>query len=448
VTSEGTTRVVIVGAGLAGGLLACLLADAGYEVSVYEGRPDPRARGFMGGRSINLALSARGIHGLQRASLGEAVLADAVPMRGRMIHSPAGRLSFQPYSKDPADAINSVSRGGLNVALIESAARHANVRCHFEHRCVGVDLDRPAVRLEAAGGETKTVESDVVIGCDGAFSAVRGQLQRADRFDYSQMYLRHGYKELTIPSTSGGDFTLEPHALHIWPRGGFMMIALPNRDRTFTCTLFWPFAGANSFEAVQTDDEVRSFFAANFPDAVPLMPTLVDDYRNNPVGSLVTVRCAPWSYQDKVVLVGDAAHAIVPFYGQGINAGFEDCVALAECLAASPSDRRAAFAAYYGRRKVNCDAIADLALANFIEMRDRVASPAFRLKKRTQRVLHRVLPGLYTPLYNMVTFSRIPYAEARRRAARAERALHAVGWILLIVIMLLVLGVLWGKGST
>jgi kynurenine 3-monooxygenase len=448
VTSEVTTRVAIVGAGLAGGLSACLLAEAGYDVSVYERRPDPRAKGFVGGRSINLALSVRGIHALLRAGLAETVLADAIPMRGRMIHSPTGRLSFQPYSKNPADAINSVSRGGLNLALIRGAERYENVRCHFEHRCVGVDLDAPAVRLETGGGETITVEADVVIGCDGAFSAVRGQMQREDRFNYDQTYLEHGYKELTIPPTGDGEYALEPNALHIWPRGGFMMIALPNRDRTFTCTLFWPFAGANSFEAVQTDDQVRSFFEANFPDAVPLMPTLVDDYRANPIGSLVTVRCSPWFHQDKVVLVGDAAHAIVPFYGQGINAGFEDCVTLAECLGASPSDRQAALEAYMRRRKVNCDAIADLALANFIEMRDRVASTAFRLKKRTQRVLHRVVPRWYTPLYNMVTFSRIPYAEAGRRAARAERALHVVGWILLVAVMLVVLGVLWGQSST
>jgi kynurenine 3-monooxygenase len=421
--------VTIVGAGLTGGLLACLLAEAGYGVSVYERRPDPRTKGFVGGRSINLALSARGIHALERAGLDEEVLADAIPMRGRMIHSPAGRLSFQPYSKNPGDAINSVSRGGLNLALVRGAERFDNAQYHFEHRCVGVDLEAPAVLLEIGGGKQVTVETDVVIGCDGAFSAVRAQMQHEDRFNYDQMYLEHGYKELTIPPTTDGEFAMEPNALHIWPRGGSMMIALPNRDRTFTCTLFWPFTGANSFEAVQTDDEVRSFFELNFADAVGLMPTLVEDYRRNPIGSLVTVRCAPWLHQDKVVLVGDAAHAIVPFYGQGINAGFEDCVALAHCLGATPSDRRAAFEAYERRRKVNSDAIADLALANFIEMRDRVASPAFRLKKKTQRLLHRVLPRWYTPLYNMVTFTRIPYAEARDRAARAERVLHVTCWV-------------------
>ena len=447
-TGEPTTRIAIVGAGLAGGLLACLLAEAGYEVSVYERRPDPRAKGFVGGRSINLALSARGIHALQRAGLADAVLADAIPMRGRMIHSPAGRLSFQPYSKNPTDAINSVSRGGLNLALVRGAERYDNVHYHFEHPCVEVDLDRPVVRLETADGRTIAVETDVVIGCDGAFSVVRGQMQREDRFSYSQTYLEHGYKELTIPATAAGEYALEPNALHIWPRGGFMMIALPNPDRSFTCTLFWPFAGTNSFAAVQTDQDVRRFFETHFPDAVGLMPSLADDYQRNPVGSLVTVRCAPWFHGDTVVLVGDAAHAIVPFYGQGINAGFEGCVALADCLRDSPTDRRAAFEAYFRRRKVNTDAIAEMAIANFFEMRDRVASLAFRLKKKTQRVLHRLLPGLFTPLYNMVTFTRIPYAEARRRAERAEGALRVVGWVVLIAVLLLVLGVLWGPNLT
>jgi kynurenine 3-monooxygenase len=443
-TDESTTRVAIVGAGLSGTLAACLLAEAGYDISVYERWPDPRIDGFAGGRSINLALSTRGVHALERAGLVEPVLADAVPMRGRMIHSPKGRLSFQPYSKNPTDAINSISRSGLNLTLMEGADRYDNVRYYFGHRCVRVDLEAPAILLSTGDRTNVTTEADVVIGCDGAFSAVREQMEREHRFSYDQMYLEHGYKELTIPPTAAGEFALDPNALHIWPRGGFMMIALPNRDRSFTCTLFWPYAGANSFEAVRGDDEVRSFFEMNFPDAVPLMPTLVDDYRLNPVGSLVTVRCSPWHYDGKVVLVGDAAHAIVPFYGQGMNAAFEDCVVLADCLREAPSDRPAALTAYFSQRKTNADAIADLALANFIEMRDRVASPVFRLRKRTERVLHRELPNWYTPLYNMVTFTRIPYAEARRRAQRLERVLRVIGWILLIAVGLFVLGVLWG----
>ncbi len=416
--AEQATRIAIIGAGLCGALLANLLGEAGYEIEVFEHRPDPRTKGFIGGRSINLALSARGIHGLKRAGLAEKVLADAIPMPGRMIHSPTGQVTFQPYSKNPADAINSVSRGGLNIALLDGATRYDNVKYRFEHRCVDVDVERPSVTaLKGAGGRAVEFDADLVIGCDGAFSVVRSTMLRLDRFAYSQSYLDHGYKELTIPPTAEGEFAMPPGGLHIWPRGGYMMIALPNTDRSFTCTCFWPFTGPNGFDALQTDDEIRSFFKSRFPDAVPLMPTLVADYTHNPTSSLVTVRCAPWYHRDAVVLAGDAAHAIVPFYGQGINAGFEDCVLLADCLAEHPSDRERALKNYFEGRKVHADAIADLAIANFLEMRDHVGSARFRMKKRVQRAMHRLFPRWYTPLYNKVSFTLIPYADAvgRRR---------------------------------
>ncbi len=416
--AEHATRVAIVGAGLSGALLANLLGEAGYEIEVFEHRPDPRTKGFLGGRSINLALSARGIHGLKRAGLAERVLAGAIPMRGRMIHALSGSVTFQPYSKNPADAINSVSRAALNIALLDGAARYDNVKYRFEHRCVDVDVERPSVTaIKGAGGRAVEFDADLVIGCDGAFSVVRGALQRLDRFAYSQSYLDHGYKELTIRPTSTGDFAMSPGGLHIWPRGGSMMIALPNKDRSFTCTCFWPFTGPNSFDALRNEDEIRGFFNDRFPDAAPLMPTLVEDFQRNPIGSLVTVRCGPWYHRDTVVLVGDAAHAIVPFYGQGINCGFEDCVLLADCLAEHPSNRELALASYFEGRKIHADAIADLAIANFLEMRDHVALVRFRMKKRVQRALHRFFPRWYTPLYNKVSFTLIPYADAigRRR---------------------------------
>ena len=437
---DTTARIAIVGAGLSGSLLACLLAEAGHEIEVFEHRRDPRKNGFAGGRSINLALSARGIHGLRRAGLAEAVLADAIPMSGRRIHSPTGRVTFQPYSKNRSDAINSVSRAGLNMALLARARQYANVSFRFEHRCVDVDLQRPSVTaVKGSGGRPVEFDADLVIGCDGAFSVVRAVMQRLDRFDYSQSYLKHGYKELTIPPTASGDFAMPPDGLHIWPRGGYMMIALPNNDRSFTCTCFWPFTGPNGFDALTTEQAVLDFFTAHFPDAVPLMPTLAQDYLANPTGSLVTIRCAPWFHAGTVVLAGDAAHAVVPFYGQGINAGFEDCVLLAECLAEHGSDREAALRRYYEGRKPHADAIADLAIANFLEMRDHVASVSFRLKKRTQRILHRLVPSWYTPLYNLVSFTLIPYAEAVRRARRAQRVLR----IAAVVLVLLVLATVW-----
>jgi kynurenine 3-monooxygenase len=427
-------EIAIVGGGLAGALLACLLGRAGREVALYERRPDPRVKGFAGGRSINLALSARGIEALRRAGLADQVLAEAIPMPGRMIHAPSGRLVFQPYSKDRSDAINSVSRGGLNLAMLEAAEAISGVRVHFGQRCADVELEAPALLLEGGEpGETRRVEASLVIGADGAFSAVRGRLQRLERFDYSQSFLSHGYKELCIPPAPGGRFAMEPRALHIWPRGRFMMIALPNRDGSFTATLFWPWSGPGGFESIRTGPDLLRFFEESFPDALPLMPTLAGDYFDNPTGSMVTVRCGPWHHEDRVVLVGDAAHAVVPFYGQGMNAAFEDCAALAELLARH--DRLEALRRYYAMRKENADAIADLALANFIEMRDHTASGMFRARKRAERVLHRLLPFWYTPLYNMVSFTCIPYAEARRRAARQGRivALSAAGACLVLV---------------
>ena len=289
--------------------------------------------------------------------------------------------------------------------------------------------------VKSAGGRAVEFDTDLVIGCDGAFSVVRGALQRLDRFNYSQSYLDHGYKELTIPPTSTGDFAMPPGGLHIWPRGGFMMIALPNKDRSFTCTCFWPFTGPNSFVALGDDDEILSFFKRHFPDVVPLMPTLVADYKRNSTSSLVTVRCAPWYHRDKVVLAGDAAHAVVPFYGQGINAGFEDCVLLADTLKEHGSDHERALQTYYVGRKIHADAIADLAIANFLEMRDHVASARFRMKKRTGRMLHRLLPRWYTPLYNLVSFTLIPYAEAVRRTRRAKHVLRIAGVVLVLLVL-------------
>lgn len=415
-------RVVIAGAGLAGALLACMLGRRGVPVLLCERRADPRIGGYSGGRSINLALSVRGLTALRAVGLEDAVLRDAIPMRGRMIHDASGGTAFQPYSRVAGDAINSVSRGRLNMTLLDAAEASPGVEIRFEHRCVDADPDAASATFERADGSTVTIGGRVLVGADGAFSAVRGRLQRAERFEFSQSWLAHGYRELTIPPRADGAFALQPDALHIWPRGGAMMIALPNADRTFTGTLFWPL---EELERARDDAAVRAYFRQVYPDAVPLMPDLAREFRTNPVGSLVTIRCAPWHWRDRVVLVGDAAHAIVPFYGQGMNAAFEDCRVLCDLLDGAGGDWARTLPAYTAVRKPDGDAIADLALANFVEMRDHVGSRLFLARKKAEKVLHRLFPRACLPLYNMISFSSIPYSTARRIAERRRRLLHA-----------------------
>jgi len=426
---------VLIGSGLAGGLLAAYLGRRGYDVDLYERRADPREGNLVGGRSINLALSTRGIHALEQLGIDDEVLKHAIPMRGRMIHDKSGDLHFSPYDRDPNKFINSIGRAALNTTVIEAAQRYPNVRVHFNHRCTDVDLDEATAHLET-GGSLVSARADAVIGVDGAFSAVRQSMQKKlPEFEYDESYLAHGYKELTIPPAPDGSWQMEKEALHIWPRKSFMMIALPNPDGSFTCTLFWEFQGPRSFKSTKTDEQVCDFFREEFPDAVPLMPNLLDDFKNNPTGSLVTIRCAPWCYQDKVALVGDAAHAVVPFYGQGMNAAFEDCVVLDQCLAEFPQDRHRAFAEYFERRKENADALADLAVQNFIEMRDKTAAKTFRAKKKLDHLLEGLLPGIYFPLYTMVTFTRIPYAQAARRA-RLQNGVVYTGLVVLAISIL------------
>jgi len=435
-------KFILIGSGLAGGLLAAYLGRRGYDVDLYERRGDPREGNLVGGRSINLALSTRGIHALEQIGIADEVLKHAIPMRGRMIHEKSGGLHFAPYDVDPNKHINSTGRAALNTTVIEAAQRYPHVRVHFNHKCTGVDLDSATAQLlNTSTDQPLSAVADSVIGVDGAFSAVRQSMQLTiDNFQYDESYLAHGYKELTIPPGPNGSWQMEKNALHIWPRKSFMMIALPNPDGSFTCTLFWEFEGPRSFATTKTDNDIRRFFEDEFPDAVPLMPNLVEDFKDNPTGSLVTIRCAPWFYKGKVALVGDAAHAVVPFYGQGMNAAFEDCVVLDECLAKFPEDRHYAFADYFRRRKVNADALADLALENFIEMRDKTASRTFRAKKKLDHFLEAALPGIYLPLYTMVTFTGIPYAEAARRARVQDVLVYAA---LVVLTMSILAGLYW-----
>ena len=409
-------NITLIGSGLVGSLLAIYLAKRGHKVNVFERRGDMRAEQMVAGRSINLALSDRGWKGLEAVGIGDEIRKVAIPMYGRMIHTITGEINYQPYGKDK-QAIWSVSRGGLNCELMTLAERNENVKIHFNERCTNVDIRSGKAEFENQFTLKKRFqESEHVIGTDGGFSAARLQLQlQTDRFEYSQHYLEHGYKELSIPAGKNREFLLEKNALHIWPRGGYMLIALPNMDGSFTCTLFFPFEGEPSFASLIDKKKVKAFFEKIFPDALPLMPTLEDDFFNNPTGSLVTVKCSPWNFKDKLLLIGDAAHAIVPFYGQGMNCGFEDCRVFDEMIG-KENDWEKLFSTFGKSRKPNSDAIADMAVENFIEMRDLVGDKKFLLRKKIEALINKKHPDKWTPQYILVTFSPdVPYSEAQRQ---------------------------------
>jgi kynurenine 3-monooxygenase len=416
-------KITLIGAGLNGPLLAILLIQRGFAVEIYERRSDMRRVRMSAGRSINLALSTRGIHALQQAGLWERMRTIIIPMKGRMMHSVAGELTFQPYGKNETEVINSISRAELNIALM-NAAEEQGANIYFNERCTGYDLKTGAIRLrnDETGKET-TRETSVTIGCDGSASSIRTEMLKLGRFNFSQQYLDYGYKELTIPAGPNGEHLLETRALHIWPRGNHMLIALPNIDGTFACILFLPFEGADSFASLTTPADVMKFFQSRFPDAVPLMPNLADNYFANPTGAMVTIKCSPWHVEGRGLLLGDAVHAIVPFFGQGINCGFEDCTSLMELVDQHGADWPRVFADFEHARKVNTDAIADMAVENFTEMRDRVADSRFLFRKKVELALEAKYPQLFVPKYAMVTFHRIPYSVALARGAVQERIL-------------------------
>ncbi|WP_462247248.1 FAD-dependent oxidoreductase [Ekhidna sp.] len=399
-------KISIVGAGLVGSLLAVILKQKGFEVQIFEKRTDPRKSKALEGRSINLALSQRGIKPLKLAGVYETIEPYLIPMNGRMMHSKDGDLTYQPYGKE-GQFINSVSRAQLNQLLIESAEA-AGVQVFFDHKCKDVDFKKNFIVFENGS----KVESDLIIGTDGAFSAIRKKLQITDRFNFSQHYIEHGYKELCI-EPKDGNFRLEPNYLHIWPRGNFMLIALPNNDKTFTCTLFFPFEGSPSFDSLNSIEAVNSFFKEYFNDALELIPDLADQFFNNPTSTLVTTKCEPWN-NNRSILLGDAAHAIVPFYGQGMNSGFEDVRLFIEKAEEMDWDWDKVLPSYSSMRKKDADAISELALHNFIEMRDHVGDPSFLKRKKLEAQIQEKFPADWIPLYSMVTFSDMPYSEALR----------------------------------
>jgi kynurenine 3-monooxygenase len=402
--------VTILGAGLVGSVLAVLLRKRGYEVTIYERRPDMRKEAIGAGRSINLAMSNRGWKALELAGLREDIESIAIPMPGRFLHQEDGSSAFQSYGKN-GEAIYSVSRGELNKKLMDLAENNG-AKIYFNQRCAKADTATNTIYLQDDDGINKEVKCDLLFGADGAFSSLRTAMAFNDRTNFSQYYIEAGYKELNIPAGPNGTWLIEKNALHIWPRHNYMMIALPNVDGSFTCTLFFPFEGKPSFESIKTKEEVKAFFDDQFPDAVPLMPTLVDDFMNNPVSSLITTKIFPWRNADKSCLIGDAAHAIVPFYGQGMNAGFEDCSVLEELMENHGDDWETILSSFEQKRKPNADAVADLALNNFIEMRDKVADPVFLERKKIEKELGRRYAGRFNSVYEMVSFSHTPYAYA------------------------------------
>lgn len=418
-------EITILGAGLIGSLMAIYLKRQGLDVSIYDKRPDKRKIPYSeAGRSINMALSQRGWKSLEQVGLTEKVLPYAIPMYGRRIHDEHGETSFIPYGK-ANQAIYSISRGNFNQLLVEEAER-LGAEFHFEHKCLDVNFRTQEVSFETPSGEKKLIPN-IVIGADGAYSALRMSMQKQIRFNYRQEYISHGYKELTIPATPSGDFAMDPNALHIWPRGKFMLIALPNPDKSFTCTLFLPFQGTKvCFEKIHDEKDLETVFRAYFDDAYQVMPDLKTEFFKNPTAALVNIECYPW-VQGNALLLGDASHAMVPFYGQGMNCGFEDCSilnGLIEKLGTNAWDL--VFEKFQKQRKPDTDAICQLAMENFIEMRDSVADPRFLLRKKIEAKLHELYPKEWIPLYTMVTFTDIGYAEAYAQGKLQEAIMNKV----------------------
>ena len=412
-------RLTLIGAGLAGPLLATLLARNGWQVELFERRGDPRIHGYAGGRSINLALAERGLNALRTAGVDDDVLKQAVMMRGRMVHFADGRVLLQRYGKDDSDVIWSISRGDLNIVLL-NAAEAAGVNLHFDRRLDRVDFDARIAHF-VGEGEDLAHPFHALIGSDGAGSNLRAAMMQVSDLGERIEVMPHSYKELEIPPGFDGDFQLEANALHIWPRGDYMCIALPNDERTFTVTLFMPNEGKASFASVRSAAEGEALFARDFADALPLIPKLRHDFEANPAGMLATLYLDRWHLDGRAVLLGDAAHAMVPFHGQGMNCAFEDCVALATHLQRDP-DTATAFAAFEAERKPNAAAIQQMALENYREMSDRVDDPDFLLQRELERKLAERHPGHFVPRYAMVTFHRLPYATAFERG-RIQRAL-------------------------
>lgn len=418
---------IIVGAGLVGSLWAVYLSKAGYKVTIYERRPDIRKADISAGKSINLALSNRGWKALDAVGVGDEIRKIAIPMYGRTMHDLEGNLTFQPYGKE-GQAIFSVSRGGVNAKMMDIAEEFGNAVIHYNHECIGADLDKGIVYLEnKVNGEKLDDSADVIFAADGAFSAVRYHaMQKLDRFNFSQNYISDGYREILLPANEDGTYRLDKNALHIWPRGRFMLIALANEDGSFTCTLFMPHDGDdNSFDKLTSRDKVNAFFKETFPDFYSMMPNIADAWEDHPLSSLAIMRSYPWTH-GKCALIGDAAHATVPFYGQGMNAGFEDCTVLWNLMQKYNEDWTRIFEEYSSTRKQDGDALQDLSLGNYFVMRDYVADPKFLLRKKIEAKFSAMYPDKWLPLYSMVTFSEIRYSDALNSGKKQDAIMDEI----------------------
>ena len=409
----------MIGAGLTGPLLATYLAQQGYSVEIFERRPDMRKESISAGRSINLALSARGNHALKEVGLYDKIKPNTIPMKGRMIHDLNGNTHLQPYGQKENEVIFSVSRAQLNMDLMTLAEETGKVTIRFNHQLLSADLEQNKLLFQLSDSlEEIELPFKRVIGCDGSASIIRKSIVEKADIQYVKKPLGHGYKELTIPPLESGKFRIEPNALHIWPRGNHMLIALPNNDCSFTCTLFFPMTGTKSFETVKTEKDILDLFQSQFHDAIKLIPNLVEDFQKNSTGDLASVYCKPWHLGDKALLIGDAAHAVVPFFGQGMNASFQDCSTLAKLMGQNKNDWKTIFNTFSSVQVENGHAIADMAIENYLEMRDHVNDTEYKKRRNVELKLERMFPGQFIPRYSMVSFHQIPYAEVYQRGGK------------------------------
>jgi len=412
-------KTILIGAGLSGPLMATYLTQHGYNVDIYEKRSDMRLKNISAGRSINLAISIRGIRALIEIGVYDEIKPLMIPMKGRMIHDLDGKTTLQPYGKNKKEVIYSISRAELNKKLITASENTGKVQIFFEHDLTNVDLTNNKLIFN------NNIEKsfDRIIGCDGSSSVLRNEIINKTNAKFAKKPLGHGYKELTIPPSSNG-FIIQPNALHIWPRGNFMLIALPNMDKSFTCTLFMPMKGDTSFETILTANNITSLFKTYFPDVLKLIPSLHNEFLKNPVGDLATIYLNPWHYDESAVLIGDAAHAIVPFFGQGMNASFQDCTILNQLIIDNDNNWKKIFSAFSKQHVINGHAIADMAIENYEEMRDSVNKSTYKAQRKLEFTLEQEFPNKFVPRYSMVSFSEKPYSEVYERGEKQYKLLN------------------------